>query len=118
MAARQDEPVTVGPVWIGRIVLYVARPQHVREWCECHWRPGVARVRLLNGIHRQNANCIDARLLEFHWSLVCHLYVALFGRRLICCEMYCEKIREKPYAAGPGMSIGRCMVGRSASLSN
>ena len=38
---RQHEPVAVGPVGVGRVVLHDARPQHVGERRERHRRPGM-----------------------------------------------------------------------------
>ncbi len=62
--AREHEAVAVGPVGFRRVVVHDACPEHVCEGSECHGRSRVARVGLLDGVHRQPADDVDAPLLE------------------------------------------------------
>ena len=62
---REHEAVAIGPVGIARVVLEEARPQHVghRRGAERH--AGMAAVGLLHHVHRQEADGVDALLVEF-----------------------------------------------------
>jgi len=64
MAARQNKTVAIEPVWIGRIVAQVLGPQDVREGRQRHWRARMSRVRLLNRVHRQNSDGVDAEMFQ------------------------------------------------------
>ncbi len=69
VAGAQHEPVAVGPVRMLRRVAHDARVEHVRDRGERHRRPGVARVRLLHGVHRERADRVDAELVELRVGL-------------------------------------------------
>ena len=73
---RQHEPVAVGPVGRGGVVLHDARPQHVRERRERHRRARVTGVRLLHRVHREAADHVDPALFE----LVSHVGPFLSAR--------------------------------------
>jgi hypothetical protein len=64
VTAREYDAIAVGPRWIRRIVLYVARPEHVREWRERHRRAGVTGIRRLDRVHGERADRIDAEFVE------------------------------------------------------
>ena len=64
MASRQDEPITVRPRRVGRVVRQVLRPQQVGRRRHPHRHPRVTRLRLLDGIHGEGAQRVDARLVE------------------------------------------------------
>ena len=64
VAVRQHEPVAVGPVGRGGVVLHDPREQHVGERRERHRRAGVTRIRLLHRVHREPADHVDPALLE------------------------------------------------------
>ncbi len=61
---RQHEAVAIGPVRIGRVVAHHAREERVGERREGHRRSRVARVRLLDGVHGQRPDRVDAELFE------------------------------------------------------
>ena len=56
VAVGQHEAVTVKPVRVGRVVLQVPAPQCHRHVGHAHRCTGVARVGLLDRVHRQGAN--------------------------------------------------------------
>ena len=69
VAVGEHEPVAVRPLRVERVVAHDAGPEHVRQGGERHGRPGVPRVGLFRGVHRQPADDIDA---ELHQSGVLH----------------------------------------------
>lgn len=64
MSCRQNEPVAIYPLGIARIEAEMSAPQNVRERRECHRRARVSGIRLLHSIHGQNANRVDAEVVE------------------------------------------------------
>ena len=64
MAAREDEPVTVGPGRFARVVGHHLRPQDVGEGSEGHGRARMPGVGPLGGVHRQAPDDVDAQLLK------------------------------------------------------
>ena len=68
MTCGQHEPVAIDPLRIFRVVSQVSSEKHVRERRERHRRTRVSRVGFLNGIHRQDANRVDAKLFERKWG--------------------------------------------------
>jgi len=61
MAGGQHEAVAVGPAGIGGIEFEEAREQHRGDIGGAHGRPGMARLRRLDGVHRQRADGIARR---------------------------------------------------------
>jgi hypothetical protein len=61
---REHEPIAVRPDRVLRVVAQEALPQAVRDRRHRHRRAGVARIGLLDGVHRQRANGVDAELVE------------------------------------------------------
>ena len=53
VAVGEHEPVAVGPVGRGGVVLHDPGEEHVGERCQRHRRAGVTRVRLLHRVHRR-----------------------------------------------------------------
>ena len=63
MAIGKHEAVSIGPGWIVGIKTQKALPQRVNHRRQGHWRPRMAGVGLLNGIHREGANGVYAKLI-------------------------------------------------------
>ena len=64
VSRREHEAVPVRPVGIGRIVSEHARVQEVGDRRHRHRQPGMAGVGLLDGVHRQTADRVDAETIE------------------------------------------------------
>ena len=64
MAGGQDEPVAIGPRRIGRVMAEEARPQDVRHRRGAHRQTGMAGLRVLHGVGRQEPDRVDAELVE------------------------------------------------------
>ncbi len=64
MAGREHEAVAVEPVRVGRVVLHQPRVEQVRDRRERHGSAGMAGVRLLDRVHRERADGVDAELVE------------------------------------------------------
>ena len=64
VAGGEDEAVAVLPVRVGRAVPHDLRVEQVGERRERHCGARVARVRLLDGVHRQDADGVDRTLLD------------------------------------------------------
>ena len=64
MAGREHEAIAIEPARIGGIVAEMPGPEHVGEGSERHRSAGVARVRLLNGIHGKDSDRVDAEIFE------------------------------------------------------
>ena len=64
VSRRQHESIAVQPIRVGRIVAKVLGPEHVCEWRERHWCAGMAGVRFLNGVHRENSDRVDAKVFQ------------------------------------------------------
>jgi hypothetical protein len=64
VARREDETVAVRPGGVGRVVAQEASPQHVGRRGRAHRQAGMAGVRLLHGVDRQEADGIDGSLVE------------------------------------------------------
>src|ERR1044072_6396008 len=60
VTSRQDETVTIPPVRVAWIMLEKARPQSIGGRRQSHGRAGVSGVGLLNGVHRQHSDRINA----------------------------------------------------------
>ena len=64
VAIGKNEAIAVGPdrvIWIEAQKILPKRVDHRRQR---HRRAGMAGIGLLNGVHRQRANCIDAKLVQ------------------------------------------------------
>src|SRR4029450_3116548 len=72
VAVRKHEPTAGGPDRVLRIEAQEAVPERVCQRCKRHRRTGMARLRLLDRIHREGANGIDRYL---HHLLVCHRFL-------------------------------------------
>ena len=75
VAGGEDEAVAVGPVGMGGVVLEVPGPEHVRHGRHAHRHARMARVGLLHGVDGQEADGVDAGLLEGRgrvWALKAH----------------------------------------------
>jgi hypothetical protein len=64
VAGGQHEAVAVGPQRVGRMVLQEARPQHVGHRRGVERQAGVAAVGLLHHVDGQEAQRVDALLVE------------------------------------------------------
>ena len=105
VAVRQHEPVAVGPLGIGRIVLHDPRVQHVTERGEGHRRALVTAVRLQRRVHRHAADERDGLL-------------GLFGRqrgghRLDCTRPPSGDTRVCQATGGSSVNGTRCHSPRS-----
>ena len=60
----KDKPIPVMPAGIGGIVSEMFRPEEVGHRRCTHWHTRVARFRLLDSVHCERANGIDAELVE------------------------------------------------------
>ena len=93
VAGRQDEPVAAGPGGIGRGVAQVAGPERVGHRGHAHGGAGVARVRLLDGVHGQRPDRVDCQLVQLpgegcHSGLSCRPWRAsLETRPGPCCSL-------------------------------
>ena len=58
MAIGQHEAVTVGPLWVSRIMLKVIVPQHFGDIRHAHRGARVARLGFLHCIHAQGTDTI------------------------------------------------------------
>ena len=56
----EHEAIAVRPMGIARVVSQMALPERVRHRRRAERQPGMARVRLLDGIDRECADAIDA----------------------------------------------------------
>ena len=65
MAGRQDKPVPIGPPRIDRIMPKKTGPQHIGHGRRTHRQAGMAAVGFLHCIHREEANRIDAQVIQF-----------------------------------------------------
>ena len=61
VADRQHEAIAVGPARIARIGAEEILPQRVADRRQRHRRAGMARIRLLDRVHRQRADRVDRR---------------------------------------------------------
>jgi hypothetical protein len=69
VAGGEDEAVAVGPRRVGGVVLHHLGVEQVRERRERHRGARMTRVRLLHGVHREDADRVDrplAQLLLVH----------------------------------------------------
>ena len=66
MARGEHEAVAVDPVRVVGAVLHDPRVEHVGERRERHRRARMARVGLLDGVHRQRADGVDGELVGVH----------------------------------------------------
>jgi hypothetical protein len=64
VAGGQHEAVAVGPGGVARVVAHDPRVERVGDRRERHRRAGMARVRLLDCVHRERPDRVDAELLE------------------------------------------------------
>ena len=62
--ARQDEAIAIGPAGIARVVAQELGPQHVGHRRGAHRQTGMAGVGFLHAVDGQEANGIDAELIE------------------------------------------------------
>jgi hypothetical protein len=58
------------PRGVGRVVLEMTRPQHVRHGRSTQGQARVAGVCLLYGVHRQDADRIDVQLVKSSLGMV------------------------------------------------
>ncbi|EDN65789.1 hypothetical protein BGP_3110 [Beggiatoa sp. PS] len=59
MSIGHDKPITVGPFGIGRVVVHVVIPQHLRNISHSHWRTRMTRIGFLYRVHAQGTNSIS-----------------------------------------------------------
>src|ERR671938_621772 len=64
VAGREHEAVAVEPLRVRRVVLHHPGVEEVAERSEPHRRPRVPGVRLLDGVHRERPDRVDAELVE------------------------------------------------------
>ena len=61
---REHEPIAVRPDRVLRVEAQEALPQAVDDWRHRHRRARVAGIGLLDGVHRQGPDRVDAELVE------------------------------------------------------
>ena len=76
VSVGEDESVAVRPLVVLRVIGHHPRPEHVRHWSAAHGRARVSRVGLLHHLGGEDADIVDASLLEFRPS------ASALGRRL------------------------------------
>jgi len=64
VAGGQDEAIAVGPVRVSRIVAEESREQEVRGGRHRHRQAGVPRARLLDRVHAQHPDGVDAKAVK------------------------------------------------------
>jgi hypothetical protein len=64
VAGREDEPVAVGPLRIDRVEAQRLAVEDVGDGRQRHRGPGMARVRLLDGVHGERADRVDRQPLD------------------------------------------------------
>jgi hypothetical protein len=64
VAPMKNKAVTIGPDRIGGVVAQELLPQAIRDGRQAHGRARMSGVRLLDRIHRQGADGVDAQLVE------------------------------------------------------
>src|SRR6516164_4222907 len=64
VSGGKDKAIASVPAGILWIVPHEAREEQVSRWRHPHRHSGVARVGLLNGVDRKDANGIDAKLIK------------------------------------------------------
>ena len=64
MAIGKDEAIAVGPDRVIRIEAQKILPERVGHRRQRHRRAGMAGIGLLDGVHRQGANCVNALLVD------------------------------------------------------
>ncbi len=67
--SREHEAVAIRPLGVARIVLEVPLPQHIGHGRSPHGQARVARIGLLHGIDRKDANGIDGEVAELVHAL-------------------------------------------------
>src|SRR5579875_2671516 len=60
MTSGKNKPIAVGPCRLQWVISQVSGPEHISHWRGAHRHSGMAGIRLLNSIHHQTANGIDA----------------------------------------------------------
>ncbi len=70
VAVRQHESVAIPPARIPRIELKYVAPEHFGDIRHAHWGARVARIGLLDGIHRQGTNGIGKLAAGWHGRLL------------------------------------------------
>jgi hypothetical protein len=63
MAGGKNEAVSIGPEWIGGIVIQEIVPQLVNHGSETHGRAGMPRIGFLHGVNGKSADGIDTELI-------------------------------------------------------
>ena len=56
MAVRKHKAVTIGPIWIGRVVIHVIAPQDFRDISHTHRGTWMTRIGFLHSVHTE---CTD-----------------------------------------------------------
>jgi len=64
VSGREHEPIAVGPIRVARVEFERAIPERVRHRRGAHGQSGVAGIRLLDHVDREEAQRIDAQLIE------------------------------------------------------
>ena len=68
VAGRQDEAVAIRPSRLVGVVAKKSVPQDVGHRRGAHGKPGVAGIGLLDGVHGQATNGVDAKLIKLGGS--------------------------------------------------
>ncbi len=64
VAGGEHEAVAIGPVRVRGIELHVLHPERVSHGRSAHGHTGVARIRLLDGICREDPDGVDAQVFK------------------------------------------------------
>ncbi len=75
----ENEAVAIPPAWVLRVVTKKARPKDVSHGSRPHRQPGMTRVRRLDHVDREEAERVDARLIELRWLHGCLLGAVGWG---------------------------------------
>ena len=67
VAGRQHKTIAIDPIRIARIVFKPACPQHIGHWRRAERQARMSAVCLLHHVDRQEADSVDALLVELFW---------------------------------------------------
>ena len=76
VACGKDKSIAIRPEGVGRIIAQEFLVQNIHHWRHGHRCAGVARIRLLHGIHAESANGVDGQ--DFEFVLVHKFQLALY----------------------------------------
>lgn len=78
MTIGEHEAITVRPLGVAGIVPQMFCPEPIADRRHAHGHPRVARLRLLDCVHRKTADGVDAQLIELSQAWMAY-EPAVFG---------------------------------------